>query len=175
MISELDMCHGRDWDGSNLSGWLFSEKYDGIRIAWDGAALWTRGGVMVDAPAWFTSALPVGVALDGELWAGYDTLEVARLAAQAGKFAPECVFIVHDVPEAAGNWSERIDTAAGYCNAVVRLAERFECRTNGAIRKTYCMVKRRGGEGLVARNPKAIGYAPGRSRDIAKLKHDYMF
>ena len=55
--------------GVVLDDYWVSEKYDGVRGYWDGAALWTRGGERVVAPAWFTAPLP-RVPLDGELWAG---------------------------------------------------------------------------------------------------------
>ena len=46
-----------------------SEKLDGIRCYWDGKNLQTRNGNIIQAPKWFTQALPVQ-AFDGEIWAG---------------------------------------------------------------------------------------------------------
>jgi len=55
----------------DLAAYLVSEKLDGVRAYWDGRRLITRGGLVINAPAWFTAAFPA-VALDGELWMGRD-------------------------------------------------------------------------------------------------------
>ena len=46
------------------------EKYDGMRLYWDGSQFYTRQGKKVKAPDAFASQLP-NVALDGEIW--YET------------------------------------------------------------------------------------------------------
>ena len=58
-----------EWDSENMdpTGWIMSEKYDGMRLYWNGSNLYTRQGKKVKAPESFTSQLP-GIALDGELW-----------------------------------------------------------------------------------------------------------
>ena len=53
--------------GIDVSQYLVSEKYDGVRALWDGKALHTRAGRLIAAPAWFTKGFPK-TALDGELW-----------------------------------------------------------------------------------------------------------
>lgn len=52
------------------SGYLMSEKLDGMRAYWCGKKLWTRSGLPVIAPEWFTADLPSTVELDGELFLG---------------------------------------------------------------------------------------------------------
>jgi DNA ligase-1 len=57
-----------EWDESkDPTGWLMTEKYDGIRLYWNKTAFYTRQGRMVSAPSFLTSQLPQ-VSLDGELW-----------------------------------------------------------------------------------------------------------
>src|SRR5688500_17048971 len=51
-----------------------SEKFDGIRAYWDGRALFSRSGRMLNLPVWFKENLP-RTPLDGELWAGRGTFE----------------------------------------------------------------------------------------------------
>ena len=53
----------------DVSQYLISEKYDGVRAIWDGKQLITRQGNAINAPAWFTKNLPK-IAMDGELWLG---------------------------------------------------------------------------------------------------------
>ncbi|HPT57734.1 MAG TPA: DNA ligase, partial [Casimicrobium sp.] len=51
----------------DVTEYLVSEKYDGVRAQWDGKALRFRSGRTVAAPSWFLEKLPPE-ALDGELW-----------------------------------------------------------------------------------------------------------
>ena len=46
------------------SGWLLSEKLDGVRAIWTGSALLTRTGKRIAAPEPLLSLLPDGTALD---------------------------------------------------------------------------------------------------------------
>jgi len=45
-------------------------------------------GLAIAAPAWFTQALPQGVPLDGELWAGRGRFEAASAAARRRSASP---------------------------------------------------------------------------------------
>ena len=57
-----------DWDiNENPTGWFMTEKYDGIRIYWDGNSFYSRQGEKIFAPKSMTEKLP-SVPLDGELW-----------------------------------------------------------------------------------------------------------
>jgi ATP-dependent DNA ligase len=57
------------WDSSTMNpiGWLMTEKYDGMRLYWNGAEFFTRQGTKVRAPEFITKQMPK-IALDGELW-----------------------------------------------------------------------------------------------------------
>ncbi|MEO5629983.1 MAG: DNA ligase [Thermomonas sp.] len=55
--------------GIDITGYLVSEKLDGVRARWDGRQLLTRAGNRIDAPAWFTAGWPA-LAIEGELWIG---------------------------------------------------------------------------------------------------------
>ena len=35
----------QDWEGQEVSGWLMSEKMDGVRAYWDGKKLISRNGI----------------------------------------------------------------------------------------------------------------------------------
>ena len=61
------MLAGRFHAGIDISGYLVSEKLDGVRARWDGRQLLTRAGNRIDAPAWFTAGFPT-LAIEGELW-----------------------------------------------------------------------------------------------------------
>jgi DNA ligase-1 len=57
------------WNSESMepTGWWMTEKFDGVRLYWDGNALFTRQGNRVKAPEIFTRQLPT-FPLDGELW-----------------------------------------------------------------------------------------------------------
>jgi DNA ligase-1 len=58
-----------EWDNSTMdpTGWWMTEKFDGMRLFWDGSQFFTRQGDRVTVPESITSKLP-STALDGELW-----------------------------------------------------------------------------------------------------------
>ena len=72
MISEKQMILAVDWQGTDLTGALASEKLNGCRVEWDGECFWTRSGNRVNAPAWFTKGLPK-CRINGEIHCGRGT------------------------------------------------------------------------------------------------------
>lgn len=58
-------------DEHDPTGWLMSEKLDGVRCYWSGNTMYTRNGNKIFAPDAWIAKLPK-VALDGELWSGRD-------------------------------------------------------------------------------------------------------
>lgn len=65
------LAHNYDPDKHDPTGWLMSEKLDGVRCYWDGANMYTRTGKPFYAPDSFIARLP-DIALDGELWTSRD-------------------------------------------------------------------------------------------------------
>ncbi|MCA9710804.1 MAG: WGR domain-containing protein, partial [Myxococcales bacterium] len=55
------------WEQQDPTGWLMSEKLDGVRAYWDGDRFLSRLGNAYLAPKWFTEGLP-RFPLDGELF-----------------------------------------------------------------------------------------------------------
>ena len=159
------MTLGRDYDGENVTGWLASEKLDGCRAYWDGKQFWTRGGNVIDAPAWFTEGLPT-IHLDGEIYCGPGRFEESRLAVQHGRFTPRCRFVAFDAPAVSGPWNERLAAAARHVEAVpatpVRSVNELCAMLTGILKN--------GGEGVMLRNPVPLGYERGRSKNLLKLK-----
>jgi DNA ligase-1 len=57
-----------DWDDTtDPTGWFMTEKFDGMRLFWNGSEFFTRQGKKVHVPQYITSQLPK-TELDGELW-----------------------------------------------------------------------------------------------------------
>lgn len=189
MIDETKMTLAVDMNGSrSVVGWLASEKLNGCRAFWDGRQFWTRGGHVVDAPAWFTRGLPA-VPLDGEIWAGRghgagndnSAFKVASNAVRlGGRWFDETDdghplgFAAFDFPHHPGGWVQRMAEArkavrgCGHASAVrvtrIRDIHQF---TEFLLR-----IRRLGGEGGIFRNPDAVGYEFGRSENYLRVKFD---
>lgn len=61
-------------DRDDPSGWLMSEKMDGVRCYWNGSTMYTRTGKIFYPPESWKNQLPK-IAIDGELWSGRDDFQ----------------------------------------------------------------------------------------------------
>ena len=159
--------------------WI-SEKLDGVRGRWDGHRLWTRGGLPVDAPAWFTAGWP-DTAMDGELWLGRGRFEEASSLVRnppADDTAWHAMrFIVFDLPGHGGSFGERVVAMRRLAGpgsppwlrpvAQSRVADRHQ------LEARLSAVLAAGGEGLMLHHD-AARHLAGRMPDLLKLKphHD---
>lgn len=159
------MTLARHYDGEAVTGWLASEKLDGCRAYWDGSRLWTRGGNVIEAPAWFTRDLPARVHLDGEVYAGRGRFEEARLAVQNGRFTRRCRFVAFDAPNVSAAWPVRRAAAGMHCETVRPWRVESMRQLNIRLRA----IQARGGEGVVLRNPAVLAYETGRTRNLLKF------
>ena len=59
----------KEWDENTMepTGWIMTEKYDGMRLYWNGSDFYSRQGNKVKVPEFILSQMPK-VPLDGELW-----------------------------------------------------------------------------------------------------------
>lgn len=164
--------HGLDWAGQDVTGWLASEKLDGCRAVWDGRNLWTRQEKLISAPPEILSELPEGVALDGEIWAGRGTFDIAQSAVQRNENWDKCSFIIFDMPFRQGTWDERLKQCRsildGASNAHVINEWRVSCMEQLA---DYCeRIQSNGGEGIVVRDPSLKFYPQSRGPHTLKVK-----
>ena len=58
-----------EWDYAKMdpSGWYITEKYDGMRLYWNGKDFYSRHGNKVKVPQSIKQQMP-NFELDGELW-----------------------------------------------------------------------------------------------------------
>lgn len=170
------------------SGWIVSEKLDGVRAIWTGRELITRNGNTIKAPESLLSLLPVAVCLDGELWIGRGRFqELAGIVRSAG--AEESAwssvrFALFDAPEASDHYLERFKTvqwvAKGVAHGITdqvdgsvpRLfaLDQALCSGRRDLEKRFRAIVKAGGEGLILRHPSAP-YENRRSPSLLKLKH----
>jgi DNA ligase-1 len=162
------------------TGYLVSEKFDGVRALWDGRTLRSRSGRTLAAPADFLARLPP-VALDGELWLGHGRFDevsalVRRRRSRPGDWA-QVQYLVFELPWGAGRFDERagrirqIVEAAGW--AQLRAVDQAVVEDRTALQVRLQTVIEAGGEGLMLHQADAP-HVSGRSDTLLKLKpvHD---
>lgn len=164
-----NMQHGMTYAGQDVSGWIATEKFDGIRAYWDGETMWTRGGKAVPIPQEWRDALPAGVHLDGEIFAGYGQRKRAEWFARAGKYADECTYRVFDAPTVPGRYLDRMESVWRYECWIIQRVITAEIDGISEAAQTVRQVQFMGGEGIILRHPE-LAYAPGRTDRLLKLK-----
>ncbi|MFW5723552.1 MAG: DNA ligase [Halochromatium sp.] len=162
--------------GVDLTGYLVSEKFDGVRAYWDGRRLITRGGLIINAPAGFTAGFP-DQPLDGELWMGRGTF--ARLSGTVRTLDPDLEawqqvrYVVFDLPGAAGGFEARFAALERLLepipNARLQLAQQQSIADHEALQARLEEIVAAGGEGLMLHRRNAA-YQPGRSTALLKVK-----
>ena len=161
--------------GIDVSQYWVSEKLDGVRAYWDGKQLRFRSGNVIQAPAWFTAALPPHP-LDGELWLGRGTFE--RLSGIVRRDTPDDAewrkVALHGVRTArcARHLHRKTDaTASARCRyraPWLQAVEQFRLADAKALKRKLDEVVRGGGEGLMLHRADAL-YETGRSAALLKV------
>ena len=163
----------------DVTRYWVSEKLDGVRARWDGAALHSRRGNRFNAPPWFVEGFP-NVPLDGELWAGRGTFEM--LSGIVRRTRPDedawrrVRFMVFDLPADTADFNGRLrrlrDLFAGRRSPHIGLVEQFRVADHAELMAILDRVVAAGGEGLMLHDGNAR-YRAGRTNDLLKLKrHD---
>lgn len=163
---------GYPWTTQKVKGWWLSEKYDGVRGYWTGSELLSREGRPIKAPAWFTSALPVGLPLDGELWAGRGLFGVALGAVKSERHSAwrQMRFAAFDLPGHGGIFEERQHVLNGLgLPPVCFVIEQQLCQGMHHLKRALQEVADMHGEGLMLRAP-GSRYEVGRSHSLLKVR-----
>ncbi|TLU75001.1 DNA ligase [Mannheimia varigena] len=164
----------RQYKGQDLSGWIMSEKLDGVRGFWDGKQLISRQGYPLNPPDYFIQHFPP-FAIDGELFSEVGKFEeissIVRSAEPKGWY--KLKLHVFDVPNAEGDLFKRLDFLRKYLNQHptphIEIIEQIPIQDKTHLEQFYQSVLAKGGEGVVVRNPNAA-YVNGRSAQILKIK-----
>lgn len=164
----------KEYNDENLSGWLMSEKYDGVRAIWDGKSLKSRNAKIIKAPKWWLKDFP-NFAIDGELWSGRGEFEFigSVISSFDDKGWENIKFMIFDVPNAKGNLRDRLEVMREFLsqnsNEFIRVIEQIKIDSNEDAFAFLDEIVSGGGEGIVVRNENAP-YKNGRSGEILKLK-----
>ena len=172
----LDLLRLSEYKDQNVSGWLASEKLDGVRAYWDGENLLSRQGKKLNAPLSFTKNFPK-FALDGELYA--KELKFEEIQATVMDKLPDkkawgrLKFYVFDVPEASGGLIARLEVLAEFLkhepNQNLIIIKQIKMRDNAQFLKFTEDIIVKGGEGVVVREPNTP-YERKRSKNALKFK-----
>lgn len=162
--------------GLALADYWVSEKFDGVRAYWDGETLWTRGGLRVPAPAWFTAKWPKQT-LDGELWSGRGqfskTVSIMRQQAADDAAWHAMRFMVFDVPSHGSPFTERIPALNGLASQIdqpwVQAVAQSKVANHAALQAMLHKTVKNGGEGLMLHRGASL-YVGQRSNDLLKFK-----
>ncbi len=161
--------------GIDVSGWLMSEKYDGVMAYWDGQCLRSKTGKEFNAPYWFTRNFPE-FALDGELWIDRgkfsETLNVVRQN-EPHEGWREVKYMVFDAPKTMGGFEDRFDFAGNWFknhhSKFARLIDQEICRDEEHLLQRLDEIDAINGEGIILREPTSH-YVAKRSSHMLKAQ-----
>lgn len=160
---------------NDVSGWLMSEKLDGIRAYWDGRQLFSKNGNLFHPPAEFLRNLP-DFALEGELWGGRGTFPQTASTVKTQHQHPgwnKLKFAIFDAPTVPGGFTQRMAQVKRWfiahpsTNAYIIKQTRVDNAQH--LQQQLAAIELAGGEGLIVRQPHAP-YVAGRNSAILKVK-----
>ena len=172
----LDLLRLSEYKDQNVSGWLASEKLDGVRAYWDGENLLSRQGKKLNTPRSFTKNFPK-FALDGELYAKelkFEEIQATVMDKLPNEKAWQRLkFHIFDVPEASGGLLDRLEVLAKFLknepNENLIIIKQIKMRDNAQFLKFTEDIIAKGGEGAVVRDPNTP-YERKRSKNALKFK-----
>ena len=167
----LDLLRLSEFKDQNVSGWLASEKLDGVRAYWDGENLLSRQGKRLNADVlWLSGGYP-------ELYAKelkFEEIQASVMDKQPDEKAwSRLKFHVFDVPEASGGLLDRLEVLAKFLknepNDNLIIIKQIKMHDNAQFLKFTKDMIAKGGEGAVVREPNAP-YERKRSKNALKFK-----
>ncbi len=159
----------------DITGWVMSEKLDGIRGYWDGKLLFSRKGMRLYPPPWFVERFPP-FALDGELWSkrgDFEFIQSIVLDKKPGKGWEKISYNIFEVPNEKGDFYSRINKAKGWFevhpNLQVRIIPQIRVENTSHLDRFLNEIESMGGEGVILKDPK-MPYHTGRTPHVLKVK-----
>lgn len=167
------------YQNQDVSQYLMSEKYDGVRAYWDGHKLWTRHGRLIHAPRAFIQNFP-NHPLDGELWTDYNHFsEIAALLEREQTTDADWQnvhYMVFDLPADPAPFHIRyqnLQKLREQLPPTIHILRQYALNNRPALDQALKEVTAHGGEGVVLHLKNAF-YQAGRSGHLLKYKpfHD---
>jgi len=155
----------------NITGWVMSEKLDGIRAYWNGKQLISRGGKRIYAPKWFTKNYPP-FEIDGELWTKRGDFENISSIVRDKTPTKEWEVVKHyifEVPNAKGGLFDRLKKLKPYEGQTIKIIKQIPIKDKTHLKLFLEEIEQKDGEGLVVRDPNAP-YINKRTSKALKVK-----
>jgi len=163
-------------DQENITGWVMSEKLDGIRGYWDGIRMYTRKGIPLHPPPWFIENFPP-FSLDGELWSkrsDFEFIQSVVLDQTPGEGWEHITYNIFEVPNEKGDFLFRLNRARtwfeAHKNTHARIIPQIRIKEKSDMEEFLKEIESMEGEGVILKNPD-ISYHTGRSPHILKVKN----
>ncbi len=160
------------YEEQNVSGWLASEKLDGVRAYWNGKNLLSRQGNIFSPPAEFIANFP-DFDLDGELYIGRGRFAETSGKVRSGNDWNNIKYYVFDVPNAKGGLLVRLKVLQKWLennpNANIEIIPQQHIKDISEAQKLREQFEKSGGEGVILRSPNT-DYLPIRTQTMLKLK-----
>ena len=177
----IDLLLAHSWDVTqDPTGWIMSEKLDGVRCYWNGKQLVSRQGHPYASPAFFTYGFPTDTSLDGELWVGRKQFQrcvsvVRRSDAEKHDFEEWKVvkYLLFDAPSVQKPFEDRLkyieDLAKSVDSPYLIAHKHTVCKGVDHLQSELQRINDLGGEGLMLRQPGSL-YEYKRSKTLLKVK-----
>ncbi len=180
------LAHTYDPNKHDVNGYWWSIKKDGVRGCWDGNKMYSRNGNEFTIPVFIKEQLEKikdakgnKIPVEGEIWFGIDTFDIASGAARRNfnddEIWKNMKFIIFDTPDEKNIFEERINNIkksikkAGYLPNIELIEYRKFDKTLTTIDKLLKEVEDLGEEGIMLRKPGSM-YVFKRSHDMLKVK-----
>jgi len=164
----------KNYSGQNVTGWLLSEKLDGVRALWDGKCLKSRNGKTFHCPSWFTESFP-SVQLDGELFTSRNcfqkTVGFVKKLYPIAKEWKQITYVVFDSPSIDAPFRIRSEliSANVRSSGFIKPLQHLVCLNQKHLFEVYHELLSQGAEGVMIRNPNS-SYEYKRTSNLLKLK-----
>ncbi|RLB85399.1 MAG: DNA ligase [Deltaproteobacteria bacterium] len=158
-----------------ITGWVMSEKLDGIRGYWNGTQLLTRKGLPLNPPSWFIKNFPP-FELDGELWSkrgDFEFIQSTVLDKNPGNGWEKITYNIFEVPNEIGGFLPRLNKAKAWFethkNTHIKIIPQIRVKDKSDLDLFLDEVQSKGGEGVIVKDPE-MPYHTGRSAHVLKVK-----
>lgn len=165
----------QSYNEQNITGWLISEKLDGVRGYWDGKEFYSKNKNKINTPKWFSENFPP-FALDGELWSkrnDFEFIQSTVLDTAPLKNWEKITFNIFEVPDVKGDFLTRLQKAKEWFNAHpnkhIKIIEQIICKNEQELQNYLDTIIALNGEGVIIKEG-SEPYHTGRSPYILKVK-----
>lgn len=172
----LQLAKSFDEKKNDPTGWLMSEKLDGVRCFWNGEAMYTRNGCVFVAPDWFKNLLPNDISFDGELWTKRDdfqhTCSIVRRKDKNEEWH-DVTYMIYDCPLLKTIFTKRLEICEKKVKEInhpnIQFHKHQVCTGVDQVKSEMERILKLDGEGVMIKNPESF-YEQGRSKNLLKCK-----